>query len=144
MQVFKRLSKATIGAFLVVEITGFTFAAEVHVYDYNLKRNVRFSGLLTRTSRVLVIKEDCSACESLLKKIPTKKRNGLIFGILEEPSFKWIAKLKKVYPTLTLHNIDSLELNIENISPALLIFGPTGKLKETAYGQRNTLRRLTN
>lgn len=120
----------------------FTKGAEL--YDFRSKKTVEFTSLLEKsTNYVLLIDEKCNVCESLLSHKVILKKQKLIIGVVNEPSFKWLAKLSMRYDLKKVYDLKSLGVDYKKGTPQLFSYDSDGKLLSEVYGKSNILKQFT-
>jgi hypothetical protein len=140
---YKQLSRLTIFFSL---LWGLAFAnTEKQIYSYQEKSNLSFQKVLQdEGTRFLVIDENCSVCKLLLTKYKLHQRENLVLALISEPSFTWLAKLKRQGVKNVLYNINSLGLDFTEGTPQLVEFTSEGEFKNKVYGKSKILTKFFN
>ncbi len=132
MLVSRLLSKLSI----LILFISFASARELSVYSYKKKANIPFKSLLSKElNNFLLIDENCPVCESLLQDEQIKTQKDLIFVVATEPSFSWLARLKRQGIDKVIYNIKSLRVRDPQKTPQILQFDEKGNQQLQLYGK---------
>lgn len=109
------------------------------LYSYTHKKNISLTEVNSKGDFiVLYVDENCSICKSVLK---THNNPLLYVGLNKEPSFKWVASLRRSGIDNTFVNLDKF-VGKDLKSPQLYKFNKGGGLEYKVYGRTKVLEKL--
>jgi hypothetical protein len=115
----------------------------VSLYEFKSKKSVDFTSLLKRdVKNVLLIDEKCIVCEGLLAHNSVVRDPKLIIGVVNEPSFRWLAKISMKYNISKLYDLKPLKLDLTDGTPQMYFYDKTGKALGKVYGKSNILKKI--
>ena len=125
----------------ILLISHLSFAQAKKLYEYRAKKDVAFSKLLkSGIKKVLLIDEKCIVCEALLDVNFITNSKKVIIGVINRPSFRWMAKLSRKYPDLKIYDLNDLGLKVSDGTPQLYTFDELGKVVGRVYGKTKILK----
>lgn len=137
MLVFKQL----FNLFFILHLFAiFAYASEKMIYSYEQKMNVSFLKALKSSNIFLLVDENCSVCEQLLKDKHIREHKKLAFALINEPSFSWIAKIKRQNLKKMIFNIKNLRIDDTHRTPQILKFDLKGNKKLQIYGRSKIIK----
>ena len=133
---FKQASKIFVAVFLCSSL--YAKGAQKQVFSYDEKKIVKLTEVAKeKKNYIILIDENCSACEALIARFKPFINSSVILGVINEPSFKWRAKLKRQGFENMVYNIKTLDFDYKEGTPQLYIVDENGSLISRTYGKSN-------
>ncbi|MGB0455068.1 MAG: hypothetical protein ACPGJV_15265 [Bacteriovoracaceae bacterium] len=123
---------------------GDAYSKEKRIYSYALKANVQFPKVLNEVSTTFIlIDENCSLCKALILDKRIKNKKGIALAVVTNPSFSWLAKLKRQGIGNMLYNIKPLGIDVSAGTPQIIQFNLKGQKTLQLYGKSKIIQHVS-